>query len=112
MGKNLAKRMTDEQDTFFNAGLHTGLQFGQDLMARAAKACGVSKRQIIEITKLAMQYSDDYWGMLDTKLNAEADYLQERFDGPLKEIYGELYCPFTERYEYIKRCQYEPKKRR
>lgn len=108
MCKNyLSKLMAEEQDTFFNAGLKTCEQFGVDLMARAAKECGVSKRTIIAMTKLSMQMANEFWGALNTKKNPEADVLQDHFDEPLKEIYGELYAPFEERYEYIKRCKYE-----
>ena len=108
MAKNhLLKLRAEEQDEFFNAGLKTGLQFGSDLMARAAKECGVSKRVIIAMTKLSMQMTDEFWGALNTKKNPEADVLQHHFDEPLKEIYGDLYAPFEERYEYIKRCKYE-----
>ncbi len=107
MGKKLAEMLEQQNNNLFNAGMDTGEQFAADVFARAMYKNGVSKAKIIAITQDAMAEAKKYGGVFETrKKNTEADYLQEKLDGPLREIFGELYRPFKERYDYIKECVY------
>ena len=106
MGSSYAARIRAEQDRMFNAGMDTGQQFSADCFARAMYRAGVSKRQIAEITRLAMAESNEFGDVFEIKHNSEADYLQEKFDRGLREIFCGLFKPFNERYPWIKEIRY------
>lgn len=106
MGSNFAARIRAEQDRMFNAGFDTGEQFSADCFARAMYRYGISKRQIVEITSAAMEEANEYGDVFEIKHNAEADYKQDKFDRGLREIFGDLFKPFRQRYDWIKEIKY------
>lgn len=106
MGNALAARIRAEQDRMFNAGFDTGEQFSADCFARAMYRYGISKRQIVEITRTAMEEANEYGDVFEIKRNAEADYKQEKFDSGLRAIFGDLFKPFHKRYDWIREIKY------
>lgn len=106
MPPKFSKSIRDMQDRFFNIGMITGLQMAGDSWGMACRDCGIPKAKIIEIAQLAMEYDQTFGGAIETKKNPEADVLQYKMDTKLKEIYGDLFAPFEERYQYIYGCKY------
>lgn len=82
-----------------------GEQFASDCYQRAMLEAGISKPKIREIGEIAQRNINESADMFAVK-DAEADYKQEVFDRPLREIWGDAYTPFEARYEYMKMPKY------
>lgn len=93
------------QKEYFRTGERTGEQFASDCYQRAMLEAGISKPKIREIGEIAQRVINESADMFAVK-DAEADYKQEVFDRPLREIWGDAYTPFEIRYEYMKMPRY------
>lgn len=102
---NFAARLLAVQKEYFRAGEHTGEQYSSDCYQRAMLEAGISKPKIREIAKAAQKIINERAGMFDVK-DPEADYLQEVFDRPLREIWGDEFVDHEARYDYMKQIKY------
>lgn len=105
MGNNFATRLLNAQKEYFVDGQHTGEQYASDCYQRAMLEAGISRPKIREICAIAQRVINERVCMFNAK-DPEADYKQEKFDAPLREIWGDKYAPFEERYEFMKMPRY------
>ncbi|MGM9683134.1 MAG: hypothetical protein ACI3XQ_06010 [Eubacteriales bacterium] len=108
---NYAQRVKLSKETYLNIGMEVGAQMMVDFFSIALndpKVLGKSvlgeKRLMIVLQKvhdLDAEFSDAF------AVNTESDYLQEKLDRILKQIYQKSdFVPFDERYPAIKKTKY------
>lgn len=105
----IKKRDADRQQ-FFVAGCDTTAQQMFDMMCLAlhdpevmGKYRTIGAEQLKVIHKAMFEYEKKYH---DAWMNTpESDYLQEKLDAELREIFGEIQT-FNERYPYCKEWDY------
>lgn len=99
---NLARRLKDERQRFFDAGVDAGTQKAVDLLLIAAYECGFvrtpskAKRLMEKLTELEREYGAAWQG------KSESDEAIARIDYALQKLCGEYFQPFFERNDLIK----------
>jgi hypothetical protein len=80
-------------------------------IAAAEESCGIlgkdtfGRERIENILVRLMQLDDEFRGAYT--IDKEADYLQEKLDQKLRELYGDGLIPFSERQPYVKQMGYK-----
>lgn len=108
---SLVKRINEIKQQYFSAGLETGVQMTADylqLVLRDPEVMGkdiFGRERIERVLKAIREKDREYNDAYDCK-NIEADYLREKLDRELREIWGDDLVPFAERQENIKTIDY------
>jgi hypothetical protein len=116
MAKNdYLARQRAAQQTYLDIGEEMGIQKAWDyiqivlhnpaVMGKNALGKGKIKKVYEELAKVSDHYKTAF---SDDK---EADYRQEELDGVLREIWGDEFVPFKDRYPYIKEQSYKKGKK-
>lgn len=96
-------------------GMDIGFQKCWDLLQLALRDPEVvgkdtfGKARIKRLHKSLQKKEHDFGGALTA--GVDADYLQEKLDDNLREIWGDDLCPFKDRYPYIKQQEYKKGKK-
>ena len=103
----LRKRQNDEIDAYRQAERETYVQFVIDTMTITLNDPDVMGKDTFgkkRLMRLIAAWGETYsfYHKALTR-NDEADYYQEIMDRRLREIYGEDFQPFGERYDWIKK---------
>lgn len=112
MPKNdyLQKRQAMQQG-FLDVGEQLGMQKMWDYIQIALRDPNVMGKDTFgkqRLTKLFLkmkELADEYATAFDD--DKEADYYQSKLDASIKEIWGDEFQPFFERYPYIKQYGYQ-----
>lgn len=113
MAKNayLAKQQAMRQG-FLDVGMDTGFQKCWDLVQivlRDPKVMGkdtFGKGRIKKIYNAMKEQERELGKAWLPTVEKDADVMQRDLDALLKEIWGDEFCPFNERYPYIKQPDY------
>lgn len=114
--KNDYKSQRRERDqNYFDVGEEMGIQKMADYLAIALHdpdimGKNVYGRERIDAFFAYLQAAVDFYGKAFTDSN-EADHIQQKLDDALKEIYGDDFQPFHERYPYVKTESYKKAKK-
>lgn len=111
MGKTYLDKKKEREQTLLDIGVACGKQQMLDYMSIALWDPDVVVRDIfgrkridrltLKLMELDAQFSEAY------TVNKEADYLQEKLDQNLRELYGDELIPFSERQPYVKQMGYK-----
>ena len=111
MKKNYVAKQVEVKQALLDIGVTCGKQqiidyltialrdpeiMGKDIFGRKR-----IEKIIVKIMMLDKQFSKAY------TLDKEADYLQEKLDGLLRDLYGDEIIPFSERQPYVKQLGYK-----
>lgn len=112
MAKNdyLARRAAQEQK-FFEIGEEMGIQKCWDYIQIVLRDPEVMGKNAMGVNKLKKVYQKlaevaEHYKFAFSD-HVEADFYQEELDGVLKEIWGEEFVAFKDRYPYIKEISYK-----
>lgn len=124
MPKNsLANQITAIKEQWLNIGLDFGAQMFTDFLAIVLNDPAVMGKDVFGVDRIkkvleALNDVDHVFnGAFDTTRNNEADYLQEKMDDLLRQIYrmpkgaeGDPFVPFKKRYPWLKQVTYKRSK--
>lgn len=116
MAKNayLERQKADRQN-MLDIGMEMGFQKCWDLVQIALRDPEVvgkdtfGKERFKRLYKGLVKAEHDFGGALTGSV--DADYLQEKLDDNLREIWGDGLHPFKDRYPYIKQTSYKKGKK-
>ena len=114
--KNDYKSQRRERDkSYFDVGEEMGIQKMADYIAIAlhdpdCMGENAFEREQIDAFFAYLQAAVDFYGKAFSDSN-EADHIQQKLDDALKEIYGDDFQPFRERYPHIKEESYKKAKK-
>lgn len=112
MAKNdyLARQRVAQQ-TYFDIGEEMGLQKMWDFVTLALRDPEIMGKDVFGRQRLEKVYAkvkeySDYYHTAFTS-DSEADYIQEKMDAGLREVWGDDLHTFYERYPYLKKLGYD-----
>ena len=116
MAKNaFLEKQKSERQFMLDIGMEMGFQKCWDLIQLALRDPEVvgkdtfGKERIKRLYRGLVKTEHDFGGALTG--DVDADYLQEKLDANLREIWGDELCPFKDRYPYIQQTNYKKGKK-
>jgi hypothetical protein len=111
MGNTYLDKKKEREQTLLDIGVTCGKQQIVDYLTIALHDASIMgkdtfgreriEKVLVRLMQLDSEFSDAY------TVKAEADYLQEKLDRSLREIYGDELIPFSERQPYVKQMGYK-----
>lgn len=116
MPKNdyLKKREAVNQG-FLDVGEQLGMQKMWDYMQIALRDPAVmgkdtfGRKRLERLFKKMTNLADDY--SIAFTSDKEADYYQEKLDSSIREVWGDSFQPFFERYPFVKQYSYQKRRK-
>ena len=113
--KGYFKKRNDINQSFLDAGEQLGTQKMWDYICLALRDPAVMGKDTFGAKRLEKVYnamkelaSEYHTAFTDDK---EADYYQELLDRQLKDLWGDKFSPFYERYPQLKKIKYDKAKK-
>ncbi len=114
MANGYLEKQTAVKQALIDIGVTCGKQQMLDYLTIALRDPDVVGKDIfgrqriekltLKLMELDSEFSDAY------TVKKEADYLQEKLDRKLREVYGDELIPFCERQPYVKQLKYKSRK--